>query len=91
MANFILVVPLEMNKSNEVCKNQMQSLVSHWYLISHLLELYGANKEEIENVWEYKVRINVNIVYLRKTRIVKPRSHSATAFFNQIAVLQCEQ
>ena len=40
LSNFILVVPLEMNQTNEVCNLETWSSDSHWQLISHLLIEY---------------------------------------------------
>ena len=45
IANFILVVLLEINKTNEVCNFEIYSSYFHGHVILHLLLSKGANKE----------------------------------------------
>ena len=45
IANFVLAMPLERNWTSKVYSLEMYSYCIPWYLISHLLTSYVANKE----------------------------------------------
>ena len=45
MANYILAIPLKMNKTNKICNLNMKSSLLMDSLISNLIITFGANKE----------------------------------------------
>ena len=69
--NFVLALPLEMNKIDEDCNFKIHTSKTHKYLMLQLLTPSGSNKEE--NYKYIVVQVGINAIIANTVHLWEPR------------------